>query len=90
MRWSTSTRTRRAIMAKKNIRNSDPARYARVAAEQEALRSAYSSQMRVARLCPYCDHKIEILCRGTHGGSYNRCPNCGEQVFFPPISFRMR
>ncbi len=51
-------------MAKLNIRNSDPERYARVTAEQEELKRSYSSQIRVARLCPYCDHKIEVLCRG--------------------------
>lgn len=76
-------------MYKVNIKTSDPARYAKVAAEQEELKKAYSSSLTIARLCPYCRHKIEILCRGTHSGSFIRCPNCGEQVFFPPISFRL-
>ena len=76
-------------MYKVNIRTKDPVHYAKVMAEQEELRKAYSSSMTMARLCPYCGHKIEILCRGDHGGSYNRCPNCGENVFFPPVSFRM-
>jgi len=76
-------------MSKLNVRSSDPDRYARVTAEQEELKKSYSSRMRVARLCPYCDHKIEVLCRGAHGGTYTRCPNCDEQVFFPPIFFRL-
>lgn len=75
-------------MPRVNVRQTDPDRYARVTAEQEALKNTYSSQMRIARLCPYCDHKVEVLCRGTHSGSYSKCPNCGESVFFPPISFR--
>lgn len=75
-------------MARVNIRTSDPARYAQVAAEQEELKRIYSSQLRIARLCPYCEHKIEILCRGSHSGSYTKCSNCGENVFFPPVTFR--
>lgn len=75
-------------MAKVNIRISDPVRYAQVAAEQAELKKAYSSQMRLARLCPFCEHKIEILCRGSHSGTYTKCTNCGEDVFFPPVSFR--
>lgn len=76
-------------MYKVNVKANDPARYARVTAEQEELKRTYSSSLTMARLCPYCGHKVEILCRGAHGGSYTRCPNCGEQVFFPPVSFRI-
>lgn len=75
-------------MARINIRQADPTRYTQVQAEQQALKNAHSSLMRIARLCPYCDHKVEVLCRGTHGGSYSKCQNCGEDVFFPPVSFR--
>lgn len=47
----------------------NPARYAKVKAEQERLRAecARNSSMIMARLCPHCDHKSEILFRGTHG-----------------------
>ena len=45
--------------------------------------------MTLARLCPYCGHKIEILSRGTHGYAFTKCPNCGENVGFPPVSFRL-
>lgn len=76
-------------MYKVNIKVSDPVHYAQVTAEQEELKRIYSSSMTLARLCPYCGHKVEILCRGTHGGSYTRCPNCGENVFFPPVAFRI-
>lgn len=76
-------------MAKINVKDANPDRYAQVAAEQEALKKAYSSAIQVARLCPFCRHKIEILCRGTHSGTYTKCPGCGEDVFFPPILFRL-
>lgn len=76
-------------MYKVNVKTQNPAYYAQVTAEQEALKQTYSSSMTMARLCPYCQHKIEILCRGSHGGCYTRCSSCGEQVFFPPVSFRM-
>lgn len=75
-------------MAKVNVKETDPVRYAQVLAEQRELRQAHSSAARLARLCPFCDHKIEILCRGTHSGAYVKCPNCGEDIFFPPVFFR--
>lgn len=78
-------------MPRYNIQEKDPDRYTKVKAEQERLRAecARNSSMTMARLCPYCEHKIEILLRGTHGYSFLKCPNCGEQVGFPPVSFRM-
>ncbi len=74
-------------MPRVNIRQTDPVRYAQVAAEQEMLKQTYSSQMQIARLCPYCSHKVEVLCRGTHSGAYSKCSNCGETVFFPTHHF---
>lgn len=74
--------------AKINIRERDPQHYAQVKQEQAELKHTYSSSMRLARLCPFCDHKVEVLCRGTHSGTYAKCPNCGEDIFFPPVSFR--
>ena len=78
-------------MPRYNIQEKDPDRYAKVKAEQEQLRAecARNSSMTMARLCLYCEHKIEILLRGIHGYSFLKCPNCGEQVGFPPVSFRM-
>ena len=75
-------------MARINVKASDPAHYAQVRAEQQVLEKTYSSSVRIARLCSYCDHKVEVLCRGTHSAAYVKCPNCGEDVFFPPVSFR--
>lgn len=75
-------------MNKVNVRTSNPARYARIAAEQEELKRTYSSSITMARLCPFCSHKIEVLCRGSHGGTYTQCPKCSENVFFPPVLFR--
>ena len=63
-----------------------------VKAEQEELKLQFSMAAfgtSVARLCPYCEHKIEILYRGEHGPSRAKCPNCGEEVVFPPIAFRL-
>lgn len=76
-------------MPRVNVREIDPARYARVKTEQEKLQAQCDSAMMMARLCPYCDHKIEILCRGTHSGAFVKCANCGERVYFPPVSFRL-
>lgn len=75
-------------MAKVNVRLNNPERYAKVKAEQEALQKECSTQIGIARLCPYCEHKISILLRGEHSFSKEKCPNCGESVVFPPISFR--
>ena len=43
---------------------------------------ARNSSMTMARLCPYCEHKIEVLARGNHGYSFVKCPNCGESLEF--------
>lgn len=75
-------------MAKMNIRELDPERYAKVKAEQDELRRQCSAQMSIARICPYCGHKIKILYRGQHSYSQDKCPVCGEEVIFPPIQFR--
>ena len=58
-------------------------------AEQQELKKQYSSHTTMARLCPYCQNKLEVLCKGTHGASYVKCSQCGEQVFFPPVTFRI-
>jgi len=66
----------------------DPVRQARVRAEQEELRRQYATHITMARLCPYCEHKVEVLCKGSHGASFVKCPKCNESVFFPPVVFR--
>ena len=48
-----------------------------------------ASKMTVARICPYCEHKVTILFRGQHSYSREKCTNCGEEIIFPPISFRL-
>ena len=70
-------------MARLDVKTQDPERYAQVKAEQEELKLQFSMAAfgtSVARLCPYCEHKIEILYRGEHGPSRAKCPNCGEMV----------
>lgn len=75
-------------MPKVNIRESDPAHYAAVQAEQEALKKQYATKMKIAKLCPYCHHKVPVLYQGGHAPEQTKCTNCGEDVIFPPISFR--
>ena len=74
-------------MSKINIKEKDPAHYARVKAEQDELNKQCQSNIAVARICPYCGHKIAILHSGHHSFSREKCPNCGEEVTFPPIVF---
>ena len=75
-------------MPKYNPREGDPQRYAAAMARQSELKKQWAGQYTVARICPFCDHKVEILYRGNHGSCSIKCPNCGEEVLFPPISFR--
>ena len=53
-------------MPRINVKEADPVRYAQIKAEQEALKKQFDGLV-VARPCPYCQHKIEMLYRGTHG-----------------------
>ena len=75
-------------MPRVNIQQSDPERYVAVKEEQRRLRRQYATHIRMARLCPFCGHKIEVLCSGSHAGSELKCPNCNEDVFFPACTFR--
>jgi hypothetical protein len=75
-------------MPRVNIREADPVRYEKAKAEQEVLRERFATQCTVARICPFCCHKVEVLYRGSHGSSRLKCPNCGEEVIFPPLTFR--
>jgi len=76
-------------MARINSQAIDPKRYACIQAEQKELQEQYSSHITMARLCPYCANKLEVLCKGSHGATYVKCSQCGEQVFFPPVVFRL-
>ena len=76
-------------MARINARELDPQRYSCIQTEQQELKKQYSSHITMARICPYCQNKLEILCKGNHGAVYVKCPHCGEQVFFPPVAFRL-
>ena len=76
-------------MAKVNAQQLNPERFALVREEQEDMKRQYRGMLKVARLCPYCDHRVEDLARGQHGYTMAKCPNCGQEVVFPPISFRL-
>ena len=67
-------------MAKINARELDPQRYSCIQTEQQELKKQYSSHITMARICPYCQNKLEILCKGNHGAVYVKCPHCGEQA----------
>lgn len=75
-------------MSKLNVKEKDPARYEFVQGEMKKMREEYASCITIARLCPFCDSKVEILYQGSHGASAAKCPACGEQVMFPPVVFR--
>ncbi len=77
-------------MPKINIRETNPTLYAKVKCEQDKLRSECLAGLTVARLCPYCGHKITTIYKGEHGYATEKCANCGESVIFPPISFRLK
>ena len=75
-------------MPRINVRETNPERYARLKEEQEKLLQQYAIGIQMARLCPHCEHKLEILYRGAHGSARIKCNNCGEESVFPPVSFR--
>ena len=68
---------------------SDPERFRKIQLEQQQIKQEYGSSVTMARRCPYCLHRVEILYRGNHGMSQTRCQKCGEEIFFPPASFRL-
>ncbi len=76
-------------MARVNPQEYDPDRYEAVKREQEEIRRQCKGLMTLIRTCPYCGHRIEQVARGTHGYTFTKCPHCGEEVAFPPVSFRL-
>lgn len=76
-------------MARVSPKERDPVLYERIKKEQKALKDEYSTIITVARICPFCDNKIEILYKGAHGAAHVKCSSCGESVFFPPVFFRI-
>lgn len=76
-------------MPRVNVRTQSPERYNQVRQEQERLIEQFACRTTLARLCPYCEHKVAVICRGSHGAMYVKCDKCGEDVFFPPVSFRI-
>lgn len=75
-------------MQKTNVRQLDPARYARIKAEQDSLMKQAEGMLKMIRLCPYCDHRIESVAQGSHGYVITKCSHCGEEIVFPPLLFR--
>lgn len=75
-------------MARVNIRETNPIHYEQIKADQADLKQQYFVGIKMARLCPYCNHKVEVLCRGEHASASTMCPNCNEEIYFPPVIFR--
>ena len=68
-------------MAKINARELDPQRYSCIQTEQQELKKQYSSHITMARICPYCQNKLEILCKGNHGAVYVNAPIAENRCF---------
>lgn len=75
-------------MQKTKVQELDPVRYAKIRAEQDNLKKLVEEKLKVIRLCPFCEHRIESIAQGSHGYVITKCPHCGEEIVFPPISFR--
>ena len=75
-------------MPRCDVKRRNPEHYARVKADQDRLDQQYFQGVKIATLCPFCGHRVGILCRGTYGPEQRKCDNCGEEVKFPPIQFR--
>ena len=44
----------------------------------------------VARVCPYCLHKVAYAFAGYHAPERVKCASCGEEVILPAVSVRRR
>ena len=75
-------------MQKTNVQQIDPARYARVRAAQDDLKRKAEGKLKMIRLCPYCEHRVESVAQGSHGYVITKYSHCGEEIVFPPLSFR--
>lgn len=76
-------------MAKINVRELDPQRYSCIQTEQQELKKQYSSHITMARMCPYCQNKLEILCKGNHGAVYVKCHRWEKHLFSAMGAFRL-
>lgn len=75
-------------MPKVNIEQRNPELYSKVKEQQAALMNMCSGAITIVRICPYCKHKIAEVVQGQHGYFMTKCDKCGEDVVFPPLSFR--
>ena len=75
-------------MPKLNIPERASTLFANAKGNQARIAASLMGQPVLARLCPYCQHKAALLYPGHHGHSRMKCPNCGEEVYFPPVTLR--
>ena len=76
-------------MQKIDQKSSNPGRYAIIKAEQDRLREKCSILMTISMNCPYCGHQVLRLYKGDHSYLNAKCSKCGEEICFPPVSFRI-
>ena len=75
-------------MAKFNAKENDPERYARVK-ERNRLSCRHGASQSCDWLACVRIATITVYAiKGEHSWTSEKCPNCGEVVYFPPISFR--
>ena len=72
-----------------DIRIRGPEKYAAVESQQQKLREETRYMVKISRPCPYCDHSVIVMFPGQNGYLQAKCPNCGQEVIFPPIYFRL-
>lgn len=39
----------------------------------------------IARICPICGHKLSVLYDGQHDAERQKCKNCRNEVYLPPV-----
>lgn len=76
-------------MQRIDIESSNPAHYKKVKATQDEMRQKCEGMLTVARLCPYCRHKVLEAAQGFHGYIFTKCEKCGYDIILPPLSFRI-
>lgn len=72
-----------------DVSTRDPEKFAAVEEQQRKLRAETRYMVKISRPCPYCDHPVIVMFPGQNGYLQAKCPNCGKEVIFPPIYFRL-
>lgn len=76
-------------MSKLSIKDVNPEKYKAVKSNQNTMVREIEGLAKMGCYCPYCDHKVIDIVKGSHGYISIKCPKCGERVVFPPVFFRI-